>query len=67
MVVPRSEKREQVLKLIADKDALEVRIREHGRVLQAVRQYIKKYSNFSIQFLNLNCAQNRTMLACLRI
>lgn len=36
MVVPKCEKREQVLKLIADKDALEVRIRDHGRVLQAV-------------------------------
>jgi hypothetical protein len=37
MVVPSSEKREQVLKLIAEKDKLEAKIKDQASVLQAVR------------------------------
>lgn len=36
MVVPQSNKREQVLKLIEEKDKIEARINELGNVLRAV-------------------------------
>jgi hypothetical protein len=36
MVVPSSEKREQVLKLIAEKDKLEEKIKSQCQILQAV-------------------------------
>jgi hypothetical protein len=42
MVVPSSSsKRDQILKLIAERDSLEIKIREQGRVLQAVGIFLE--------------------------
>lgn len=49
MVVPQSNKREQVLKLIEEKDKIEAKINELGNVLRAV-SFLMNYKAFQNPF-----------------